>query len=210
MKDDIQTLIDEGIVDPDNKAFTVLTGAVVEGDYVLFLETADAYAAVSDEMELTFVTMWSGSQLGGQWHRSPKEWQGASCCVWRSHPGTRLYVSASKDGHVYMFGPGGRQIIEETIPGVGRSMPWSDGYSIVTRIREIGSSLFVTAADRKVFRRDPESGWRLVSADIVADPRDPTTGRVDMAAIRSFEGIAGSSEHDLYACGLGGAVRRSG
>ncbi|APX11589.1 hypothetical protein [Tateyamaria omphalii] len=209
MQDDIQALIDEGMIDPSNTEFTIITGAAIEADYMLFLETADAYAEVADEIELTFVTTWNGQNEAVPWRQNPHEWQGASCCVWRSFPQTRLYVALSLDGHVHMFGPGGRPTMNETIQGAGRMMPWSnDEYVTTQQIREIGSSLYVVGSNRKVFRRapTPDATWEMISAEIQNEAFNRETGLRDMTLMSHFFGVHGRVETSIFTCGVSGEV----
>ncbi|MBP1853425.1 hypothetical protein [Rhizobium halophytocola] len=105
----------------------------------------------------------------------------------------------------------------EQIPGVGLT----DGRELgnVTCIREIGTTLFVCGDYGQVYRRDA-SGWTAIDEELVALGRsvqdlplpDEATLTDDilrqftqsMREAPNFIEIDGTSEDDVYVCGLGG------
>ncbi|TCV65354.1 hypothetical protein [Neorhizobium sp. S3-V5DH] len=104
----------------------------------------------------------------------------------------------------------------EDIPGAG--LEGSRGLGDLTKIKEIGSRLFACGGMGQVYRRDPQ-GWVAIDDDIVGAARrlleaEPDGGsdratqmrqRVERPrALPNFNAIDGTSENDLYVCGLGG------
>ncbi len=177
-------------------AVTFTAGCVVEADYVYTSTYLDAH----DPANTIFTRLFSyvGRFEGENWFYHDADMNVAAVCVKKATPtlGRRL-VALSKEGEVEIYSNKDDSASFEKIAQAGVRLG-TRGY--LTAIREIGGALFACGVNDQVYRRHEDGSWTLLtSAPLqLRSGLDPDVGMLNS--------IDGSSETDLYTCGLHGKL----
>ncbi|RSZ59024.1 hypothetical protein HF313_25185 [Massilia atriviolacea] len=174
---------------------TFVAGCAVEADYIYVASYGDKF----DPQEYAFSRMFAyvGRLDGNKWYHHDIESNIVSVCV-KKPAGTvgRRLCALSKEGEFEIFSNGDGSIISEKIPEAGLRLG-SRGY--LCAIREIGNAIFACGANDQVYRRD-DGVWTLLTSSPL---QIRTTFGLDFGILSSIDG---SSETDVYTCGLSGKL----
>lgn len=174
---------------------TFIAGCAVEHDYFYVAARGDEH----DPRETIFTRLFVYMEEPEPWSHHDIDANIESVCVKKATSTTgRRLCALSKEGEVEIFSAKNNSSTVEKIPEAGLRLG-SRGY--VRAIREIGDSLFVCGANDQVYRRDDEDGtWTLLTAAPLkmVDALDPYYSLLNS--------IDGTSERDVYVCGLSGRL----
>jgi hypothetical protein len=185
----------EELIDQHPNSVSFMAGCAIESDYVYVAAFPDAY----DPRETIFsrLLVFDG-ESDAKWFSHDINANVVAVCVKSAGAAGRTLCALSKEGEVEIYSnrDGARTI--EKIPEAGLRLG-SRGYT--RDIREIGKSLFVCGVNDQVYRRDESDGsWTLItSAPLkLVHALDPY--------FSMLESIDGSSEQDVYTCGMNGRL----
>lgn len=181
----------------DNYANSVSfrAGCAVEHDYIYVASYLDAH----DPEETSFSRMYAyaGRLVGHQWYHHDVNTSVVSVCVKKAtaSDGRRL-CALSKQGEVELYSNIDGSSIVEQIDGAGL-INGTRGY--LQAIREIGASLFACGVNNQVYRREGDGTWTLLNGPGL----ELRTTLEDVTLLNSIDG---TSESDIYTCGLNGQL----
>lgn len=171
-------------------------GCAVEHDYIYVASYADALDP--DETHFSRMFTYVGRIPGNdKWYHHDLETSVVSVCVKKAsaHDGRRL-CALSKNGEVELFSNIDGSSIIEQIDGAGL-INGTRGY--LQEIREIGQSLVACGVNNQVYRRQANGTWALLNGSGLEL-------RTQLEDITMLNSIDGTSESDIYTCGLQGQL----
>lgn len=176
-------------------SISFVDGCAIESDYVYIAAFPDAY----DPRETIFSRLLVFDDASeAKWYYHDIDANIAAVCVKTAGPNGRTLCALSKEGEVEIYSNMDGSRVIEKIPEAGLRLG-SRGYT--RAIREIGKSLFVCGVNDQVYRRNESDGsWSLITAAPLklVDALDPYFSLLNS--------IDGSSEQDVYTCGMNGRM----
>jgi len=177
-------------------AVTFTAGCAVEADYIYVASHMDAH----DSRTTIFTRLFNhiGRLEGNKWFYHDGDFNAVAVCVKKATATTgRRLVTLSKEGEVEIYSNKDDTSELEKITEAGVRLG-SRGH--LTAIREIGSKLFACGVNDQVYRRSDDGAWSLITSTPF-ELIDPLNGGLSM-----LNSIDGTSESDVYTCGLKGRL----
>lgn len=186
--------------EPDDNKFpaevSFLAGCAVDYDYIYVTSILDAYNP--REVIHSRLFAYISTIDDGRWGQHDIDASIIAVCVKKATTtvGRRL-VALSSEGEVEIYSNKDGSIILEKIEHAGVRLG-NRGY--VSSIREIGDTLFVCGVNDQVYRRREDGQWDLISSGALS------VRKVIDGSISMLNSIDGTSETDVYTCGLSGKL----
>ncbi len=192
-------------------AVTFLAGCVIDKDYVYLVTALDSLDREDVYTRMYFLDE-SVTELNEKFSSIDlPDWRVVSACVKGATPDSpRLMCCLSEMGDVHYSSLAGTKT--ERIPGAGLPTAEEYGHGYVSKLREIGTRLYVCGVGGQVYRREGTQ-WTEFSDGLLMDPShlDDTvnmlqSGDLDALSdmfddIVSLNDINGIDENDIYTVG---------
>lgn len=168
--------------------FSNAAGCVIEDDYVYLARRFDEF---DPSVPFTRMSFYDGQDTRIPWKAHDLNSRTVSVCVWRNGPvASRLYVALSDEGDVELIGPSNQPHVVEHITGAGMSHSGSRQQGSMTRIRQIGGSLYACGSGYLTFRRTA-AGWSEITG----------TGEELATVFQGYLDLNGHGEESIFAVG---------
>lgn len=170
-------------------------GCAVEHDYIYVATCLDAHDP--SETSLSRMFAYAGRLVGDQWYHHDLDMSIVGVCVKKATASdNRRLCAVSKHGEVELYSNIDGSSMIEQIDGAGL-LNGTRGY--IRAIREIGNSLFACGVNNQVYRRQNNGIWTLLNSPGLEL-------RTRLEDITMLNSIDGTSESDVYTCGLRGQL----